>query len=143
MSGTHMPRNPKFEGIIYQQPEDSREALVQAAKIALQEMTGVSDRTIERWEAYLTGSSSQKRNPAGAFSQLDSFHISMDVAEYYPNDDQQYVKEGPEIWADIEDPASFFTAILSGDVDAAFQQIFVENEYPSGTIYGIDEVRFS
>lgn len=124
------------------QSDESREILHDAARDYLIDALQVDPRSVQRYEAFLTQSGAQKRNPANAFADLEPVKVVIKGDWFVGGRDEEgYVKENAEWWAEIEDPAAFFSLALS-DLDAAFQMVLDENGYPDATVDLISEVRF-
>ena len=101
---------------------------------------GVTERTVNRWRASLSGKGSQKRNPlskSSTFSKRGKVTVTV-KAQYTPGGDPDYGRMR-ELTSDV--PADFFSQALS-DPDEAWQTFLDANVYPEGIISDVKSISF-
>lgn len=143
----------RFHKTTYNQPSATKTATQDAARDYLKQqimsgsskdaalLFGVTQKTVTRWRAFLTGSSSQKRDPfkqsTPKIAKATARAIRINVtADYTPADDDEYLKEDYGLYADFADPASMLESMVNAP-NEAWENFFEANYYPSGTLDNI------
>lgn len=136
----------------FDQPAASRSALHDAAQDYLNQriLSGksserakefnVTQKTIQRWRASLTGSGAQKRNPlskSSTFSKRGKTTVKI-KAQYTPGGDPSY---GRMRTLESDVPAGFFSQALANP-DEAWQTFLDSNVYPDGLIDSVQSISF-
>ena len=100
----------------------------------------VTQKTIQRWRASLSGSGAQKRNPlskSSTFSKRGKVTVKV-KATYAVGGDAAYERLR-ELESDV--PSSFFGQALA-DPDVAWETFLDSNVYPGGTIDNVQSIIF-
>ena len=101
----------------------------------------VTQKTIQRWRASLSGSGAQKRNPlskASTFSKRGKVTVKL-TATYRAGGDDEYKRDNKPMWSEVS--SGFFSQALA-DPDEAYQQFFDGNVYPPGTVENVRGISF-
>lgn len=103
----------------------------------------VTQKTIQRWRASLSGSSAQKRNPLAKGSSFGKgkVHVKL-VADFDYGDDPEYHRDKKPMHTMLDGlpRTAFFHAALN-DPDEAWE-MFLNNYGVIGTVENVQSIRF-
>ena len=112
---------------------------------ALAAQIGVSERTVQRWKAFLTGSGSQARNPAKSLPKVAKAAKPVQVtlkADFDYGGDPAYHRDQKPMHTMGDGLGADFFAQALNNPDEAWE-MFLDNYGVVGTVENVRDIRFS